>query len=561
MITDIPLIFAAGDANSPMWGVLFQILVVIGAALVSGMVFERFKQSAILGYLVAGMILGPGCLGIVSEKSGVAVMAELGVSLLLFAIGLEFSAKRLMRLGPIAIGGGCLQVGLTLTIAALVAKFAGLDWKPAIAIGAAVSLSSTACVLRLLIDRAEIDSVHGRTILGILLLQDVAVVPLVLLVTMLGGGGTIAQMGIEMSKAVGLIIVLIAGFLALSRWVLPRALKHLSMSRDRELLVLLAVFLAIGSAWAAHSFHLSPALGAFIAGMMLAESPFATQIRSDIGALRILFVTLFFMSVGMLGDPVWMSQHFIAVGIVTLAVMLGKCLIISLITFAFRLPIAYAFASGAALAQVGEFGIVIAGIANGSELFDEYLFHLIVSSILVSLLVTPFLVNFALAGGRQIQSLIRKEGSEPSGPSEPVPHEDDTDRVILIGFGPSGQNVGSELLRRENTQTLVIDFRASNVDLARSMGFKAEPGDATNMEFMIHHGVSTAKAIVISIPDHRTSVQITQSVRAINPSIAIVVRARYHSLVPDLEEAGATAVIDEEYFTGKRLATAVRALI
>ncbi|KAG1647521.1 K(+) efflux antiporter 5 [Nymphon striatum] len=343
---------------------------------------------------------------------------------------------RLFRLGPIAIGGGCLQVVLTLGLAALVAKLAGLDWKPAIAVGAAVALSSTACVLRLLIDRAEIDSVHGRTILGILLLQDVAVVPLVLLVTMLGGSGTIGQMGVEMSKAIGLIILLIAGFLSLSKWVLPHALKHLSMSRDRELLVLLAVFLAIGSAWAAHAFNLSPALGAFIAGMMLAESPFATQIRSDIGALRILFVTLFFTSVGMLGNPVWIYENMVAVGIVTLALILGKCLIITVITRLFRLPLAYAFASGAALAQVGEFGIVIAGIANSSELFDNYLFHLIVSSTLVSLLITPFLVNSALSGGKRLQNLFHKENVEIAAEATDV--SDGKERVILIGFGPAG---------------------------------------------------------------------------------------------------------------------------
>ena len=220
--------------------------------------------------------------------------------------------------------------------------------------------------LRLLIDRAEIDSVHGRTTLGILLLQDVAVVPLVLLVTMLGGTGSLGQMGIELSKALGLIAVLVLGFLFLSRWVLPHALKHLSMSRDRELLVLLAVFLAIGSAWAAHAFNLSPALGAFIAGMMLAESPFATQIRSDISALRILFVTLFFTSVGMLGDPVWISQHFPAVALVTIAIVIGKCLIITIIALAFRLPLSHSFAAGVSLAQVGEFGIVVAGIASGT---------------------------------------------------------------------------------------------------------------------------------------------------------------------------------------------------
>ncbi|MDF1814406.1 MAG: cation:proton antiporter [Verrucomicrobiales bacterium] len=556
---------AAAAHDSPVWNVLFQLLAVLGIALIAGVLFERFRQSAILGYLVAGMIVGPGVLGVVSGESSVSAMAELGVSLLLFAIGLEFSAKRLLRLGPVAVGGGSLQVMITLGCAAGIVKIFGLEWKPAFAVGAAVALSSTACVLRLLIDQAEIDSVHGRTALGILLLQDVAVVPLVLLVSMLGGGGSPAQMGIELAKALGLIIVLVAAFLGLSRWILPMVLRHLSMSRDRELLVLLAVVLAIGSAWSAHAFHLSPALGAFAAGMMLAESPFANQIRSEISSLRILFVTLFFTSVGMLGDPVWISQNLPVVLLTATTLIVGKGLIIALIASCFRIPLKYAFATGATLSQVGEFGIVIAGIAKGSGLFDEYLFHLIVSATLVSLFLTPYLVRYAIPGGTWLQSLLRKgekeQGITPAFPDEVDPGAIPKERVIIVGFGPSGRNVGKELLRRENTETLVIDFRQSNVDLARSMGLKAEPGDATSMEYLLHHGIERANAIVISIPDHQTSVQIVRAVRAMNSGISIIVRGRYHSLVKDLEDAGATQVIDEEYHTGKRLASAVRAAL
>ena len=561
---------AASSPDSPVWAVLFQLLAVLGIALIAGVLFERLRQSAILGYLIAGMVVGPGVLGVISEESGVLAMAELGVSLLLFSIGLEFSAKRLLGLGPIAIIGGTLQVGITMGISALTVKLLGLEWDSAIAVGATVALSSTACVLRLLIDRAEIDSVSGRTALGILLLQDVAVVPLVLLVTMLGGSGSLGQMGIEIARAIGLIAVLVAGFMGLSRWVLPHILKHLSMARDRELLVLLTVVLAIGSAWSAHAFGLSAALGAFVAGVMLAESPFATQVRSDISSLRILFVTLFFTSVGMLGDPVWTSQHFPAVLVTTLVLIFGKALIITVIARVFRLPLSQAFASGITLAQVGEFGVVIAGIAKGNGLFDDYVFHLVVSSTLVSLLLTPFLVRFALPCGQRLQALLAKVRGKPENFSQSLDGDDDEEisdqqssleRVIIVGFGPSGQNVGHELLRRENTETLVIDFRQPNVDLARSMGLKAEPGDATNMELLLHHGITRADVIVIAIPDHHTSVQIVRAVRASNPNITIIVRGRYHSLVKDLEDAGATVVIDEEYYTGERLAAAVGAAL
>jgi CPA2 family monovalent cation:H+ antiporter-2 len=300
---------ANANAESEVWEVLFQLLALLGASLVIGMLFERFRQPAILGYLIAGMLLGPQGFGVVSRDSGVPVIAELGISLLLFAIGLEFSARRLIRLGPIAGLGGSLQVITTLALATGAGLLVGVDLKAALCLGAAIALSSTACVLRLLTDRAELDSVHGRASLGILLLQDIAVVPLVLFVTMLTGGGGIAGMFTGLAKALGLILALVAGFRLLAGWVIPPLMKQLSLSRDRELLVLLAVVLAIGSALAAHSLALSPALGAFIAGMMLAESPFATQIRADVGGLRILFITLFFASVGMLGDPAWIVAH------------------------------------------------------------------------------------------------------------------------------------------------------------------------------------------------------------------------------------------------------------
>ncbi|MEM9016526.1 MAG: cation:proton antiporter, partial [Verrucomicrobiota bacterium] len=487
--------------------------------------------------------------------------AELGVSLLLFAIGLEFSAKRLIGLGPAAIYGGTFQVCLTLGVGACLAHLAGLGLKASIAVGATVALSSTACVLRLLIDRAELDAPHGKTALGVLLLQDVAVVPLFLLVAMLGGEGSITEMTFGMLKAIGLVLALIVVFSLLSRFVLPKVMRELSIARDRELLVLLSVVLAVGSALAAHALELSPALGAFLAGMLLAESPFASQIRSDIGGLRIIFITLFFASVGMLGDPAWIANHWPAVIGMTALIVCGKALVVTAIALFFGLPLRHAIASGVVLAQVGEFGVVIAGTAVESELISSYCFRLLVSSTILTLFLTPLLTRIALPLGIRIRRLTRR--GKPMAPDDISEKLASSQRplVFVVGFGPSGRRVANGLRGDPETTTVIVEMNQNNVDMARSMGHHAVLGDASSLEFLIHHGISDAFAVVITIPDHRGSVRIVESVKTLNPSAIIVARARYHAFVGELERAGATVTVDEEYLTGRRLQRTISDLL
>lgn len=557
------LFIAAGTGDtSAVWPILLQLVLLLLVALCIGMLFERFGQSAILGYLLAGTIMGPAVLNIVDEESGVPILAELGVSMLLFAIGLEFSVKRLMQLGDIAVIGGSIQVVSTLFLAALVCMASGLSTPVALAVGAMIALSSTACVLRVLTDRAELDSIHGRSALGILLLQDVAVVPLVLLVSMLGGSGGAGEMAIAFLEGIGFIVLMIGGFFLLSHYLLPGILKNLSFSRDRELLILLAVILALGSASVAHFLDISPALGAFIAGIMLAESPFATQIRADISALRSLFITLFFTSVGMLGDPVWIFHHALEVGLVVGVIVLGKATVISMIAVVLKRPLKHAIATGVSLAQVGEFGVVIAGIAHHDELIPDELFRLLVSSTLISLFATPLLVKSALFVGSGMASYFSGLNLYQSSPEPGESGKDESSRfsIFVVGYGPSGQCVAEDL-EKNGRDFIVIDLREPNIELARTRGHTAELGDATNPELLLHHGITEASAVVITVPDHRAVSHIVSVVRDLAPGIGIIARARYHPFVSDLEKAGATVVVDEEFVTGRRLASAARALI
>lgn len=540
------------------WNIVTDALVLITGALVLGIVFERLRQFAILGYLVAGTLLGPNMLGWVeSEMEVLRAMAEIGVALLLFAIGLEFSLKRLIRIGPVGLGGGTIQVALTCGLGALAGMAMGVGGKAGIAIGAIAALSSTACVIRMLLDRAAIESGYGRGAVGILLLQDVAVVPLVLAVTLLGGEGSIGSMLWTLGRAIGGIFGLIVAFRLLSYYVLSRVFDTSTVARNRELSILLAVVTAVGAAWAAHALDLSPALGAFVAGIMLAETPFAVQVRSDIGALKTLFVTLFFASVGMLGNPGWIAAHWVAVFGVVGLIVAGKAALIALIGLIFRVRPRDAVAMGVCLAQVGEFSFLLAELSFRGGVFDEYLFRLMVSATLVTLLLTPYLVAGAPHLGGWAARRLLSGVADAQTQAHRAAHDDVHARpmhghVVMIGFGPSGVRA-AEVMRDRGVPVLVIDLHPINTRLAQEMGFTAQVGDATSPDVLDHAHVSDAVAVAIMIPEHRVVEQLIHHVKTLAPHVPIVARCRYHRFAHDIEQAGARAVLDEEELVGRRV--------
>ncbi|MGD8257361.1 MAG: cation:proton antiporter, partial [Desulfobacterales bacterium] len=367
-----------------------EIVLLLTVAFVLGAIAQKLKQSAIIGYLLAGAVVGP----LLFNAGAVRQVAELGVALLLFSIGLEFSFSRLRKLGSIALKGGTLQVIISLVLfAILLIPF--IDLSKAIAQGAMAALSSTAVVLRVLVDRAAIDSIHGRNALGILLLQDIAVVTLVLLVTVLTKGGSIGEVALHLGKTLGGALILVVVFYTLFYHLVPRILMAQGLFANRELVVLLAIIIALGSVWGAHSLGLSPALGAFLAGMLLAESPFATQIRSDIVSIRTLFVTLFFTSVGMLADPLWLVQHLHWVIVGLLLVFGIKTPIVYAIASFFKNGPVHALSTGLTLAQIGEFSFVLAAAAHEGALIDSDQFALVVSITILSLLMAPYMVSNA----------------------------------------------------------------------------------------------------------------------------------------------------------------------
>lgn len=540
-----------------LWNTLLDVLLLLLTAMVLGGVFERLRQNALLGYLAAGTALGPHAFNLIPNYEVITSIAELGVALLLFSIGLEFSWRKLRSLGAIAFGGGTLQILSTIVLSAWAATTFGMDLRQAFAVGATIALSSTAVVMRLLADRAEIDSVHGRNALGILLLQDVAVVPLVLAVTVLAGEGTVAEMGWGMARAVGAATLLATTLLVVLKYLLPRLLHTREATVNRDLPILLAMVTAVGCAWGSHALGLSPVLGAFVGGMILAETPFATQIRSDVAPLKTIFVTLFFSSIGMLANPAWATANWATVAALAAAVVFGKLTVVSVVARVFRSPAQHSVATGLCLAQIGEFSFVLAEVSRSGQLISSDLFELMIAVTVVTLFLTPYFVAMA---PRSARLFVRD--SARSSPQCQLPGEDRSgarlrDHIVIVGFGPAGKTAAKELLKEE-LPLAVVELNPNLAESVRALGIPVAIGDATRLETLEQADVESAKAIAITVPDPATAQQITRQLHSMVPRTPIIARSRYHRYSADLVRAGASGIADEETEVGLRIASKLR---
>jgi CPA2 family monovalent cation:H+ antiporter-2 len=345
---------------------------------------------------------------------------------------------------------------------------------------------------------------------------------------------------------------MVALFYLLFCWMVPRVLISGGLHANRELVILLAILAATGSTWCAHAIGLSPALGAFLAGMLLGGSPFATQIRSDVGSLRTLFVTLFFTSIGMLMEPIWLLDYGPTAFAAVALVICIKTAIIYFIGRWFDLSRRYALASGLTLSQIGEFSFVLATAAREGNLIDSQLFALVVTVNILSLFAAPYLVSYALPLADAILRRLPQRKTESA--QEPTDKEKEQHpTVIVIGYGPAGRQV-SEALRENGLTPGIIELNPNAIHRARDMGFHIHIGDATSSDMLTHAGVPTALAVIVTIPDPRTARDITAAVRTLAPRAHLIVRSRFQRACQDLKNAGATTVVDEENTVGRLLA-------
>ena len=524
------------------WNMLLQIILLLLACLLAGSLMAYLKQSPIVGYLLAGMVMGgPGSMAIVKAEQQIESIAELGVALLLFSLGLEFSWKRVIGLGKSTLLCGAAQVVVTLLLATMCCRLSGMTTVTSIAIGAMICLSSTAAVLRVLVDRGEMDSHSGRNSLAVLLVQDMAVVPLAILIPLLAEGGEPAAIASRIAGILMAAFVIICSLYFLMNYVAVRALQSASFGRNRELTVLLSIIVGLGATWAAHAAKLSPALGAFVAGMFLGNSKFAVQIRADVSSLRIVLLTLFFGAVGMIADPVWMFKNLPTVLSLAAVILVGKAAIIWGLFRLFGHAPGVSLSTGLCLCQVGEFAFVLGSEARTGKILSDTQYSAVVSASIVTLMVTPWLISVA---PKLSVWLNRRRGSAPAHDSKDSQNHPQCE-VLVIGFGPAGRGAVRGLQQMRD-RVLVLELSSAGVASAEALGFRAVIGDASSADVLEHLHLEDVRVVAITLPSREDALAILNLIRTIAPEATKIVRSRHQLYMEEFLNAGADVVLGDE---------------
>jgi CPA2 family monovalent cation:H+ antiporter-2 len=521
---------------------LIEVVVLLALAAAALATTERLRLPSIVGFLIVGAVAGPGGLGLVAEPDRVRDLAEFGVVFLLFEIGLELPLERLRNLWrPVLVGGG-FQVAASLAIVAWLAHASGLQWPTSLVIGAAVSMSSTAIVLRLLADEGQIDAPGGQLAVAVLLLQDLAIVPILLMVPLLAGGaGDLADLGVAIGK-MGIALAVV-GF---GVWFLvPRVLDRVAQSRSGELFSLLAILIVLGSAWVAEELGLTLAVGAFLAGMAASASPYAHQLFSEVVPLRGVLLGIFFTAIGMFFGP---GQIIEAPGQLVgdvLLIMIGKFLIIvTAATLLLRRSLRVGLEAGLALCQVGEFSFVLLGVAGEVGLMPPVLSQRFIAAAIVTLLISPFLIRYAPSISGWISERLNHPGA--TLPTAPHARKGSEPRVVVIGFGPAGQTL-VRLLRSLDVPFVAVDANPSSALEAERRDEPILYGDATRPQVLAHLRVAEARLVAVAISDPLATRRIVSRIRSMAPTTPILARTRYVREVDRLSAAGANVVVAEEF--------------
>lgn len=525
---------------------LQDLLVLLLASVPIAFIFQRLRLPTIVGFMITGVLIGPNALGLIKDVHAIEVLAEIGVALLLFTIGLEFSLRRMLETKRLVLLGGGLQIILTTLLVTGIANLLGRPFYEAVFFGFLFALSSTAIVLKSYIDRAEIDAPHGRAAVGILLFQDLSIVPMMLMIPVLSGEGTSAA---KIALTLGVAVAAIGIIVFAARTIVPYLLYHIVRLRSPEVFVISVVLLSLGTSWLTLQAGLSLALGAFIAGIVLSESEYSHQIVADILPFRDVFNSLFFMSIGMLLSLSALWSDVLIVLAWVAALTIGKALLVLAVMRLLGYSLRISITTGLGLAQIGEFSFILAKAGLPEGLLSEPDYQRFLAASILSMIAAPFLIKAAPRIGYALQSVFAR-GSllEPSVNGFEGQEPDLRGHVVIIGYGLNGRNL-ARVLRRTGVPYVVMELNAEAVREATERGERIVYGDATRKEVLHHIRLEHARIVVLAISDPVASRHTVCLARQLNPDIHIIVRTRYMTEISELRELGANEVIPEEFET------------
>lgn len=528
---------------------LNQLVVVFTLAVGVILICHRLRVPSIIGLLFTGALTGPHGLGIVTEVQPVELLAEIGVILLLFSIGLELSLRELARMRRFVLVGGLLQVGITIAAISGLTSVMGHSGRESLVIGLLVSLSSTAVLLKLLQERREVEAPYGKASLGILIFQDIAAVPMVLALPFIAGQTPAGNQSltwtlIRAALLVGIVVIA-------SAKLIPPLLHEVARVRSREVFSLTVVVLCFSVALFTHSLGLSLALGAFLAGLLIADSEYSHEALSNIFPFRDIFTSIFFVSVGMLLDGSFLLDNWALVTLACILVIAIKAFVAAIAVYAVGLPLKTCAFAGLALAQVGEFSFVIAKVALGISVLSDSSYQLFLSVSLISMALVPVMLRLAPRLSESLDTLpfpdiIKNGWMSPT--TEPPRGSTLHDHLIIVGFGVNGRNV-ARAAQTAQIPYVVIETNPETVKSERLLGHPIHYGDAAQEHILLGQSIETARVLVVAISDSGGTRRIVSLARRLNPAVYIIARTRLVEDTEPLYAQGANEVIPEEFET------------
>ncbi|MBI5682866.1 MAG: cation:proton antiporter [Deltaproteobacteria bacterium] len=522
---------------------LRDIVILFAASIIVLVIFHRIGLPTIIGFLVTGILIGPYGLRLVTNVESVELLAQIGIVLLLFTIGMELSIASIKRVGREVIGVGSFQIIFTAALVVIIANLLNISLPVSILLGFVIAHSSTAIILKILDDRGEIDSPHGRLALSICIVQDLSVIPMVIILQGLGGtqDATLTYIVKTLLYAV-LSIILV---LLLSYILAPRLIHQVVKLRSREVFILTILFVCLGIAWFTSRLGLPIALGAFIAGIVISESEYSHQITAEILPFKDVFTSLFFISIGMLLELNYFISNIHKILPISVGIIVFKTFIIVAAGQILRYPLRMIIIVGLGLSNIGEFSFLLMKIGETYGLMSKDLYQTLLASSIVTMAVTPFLFQKSQEIALSIANIFRIRESKLSEPSRKTTL---TDHVIIVGYGLNGQNL-ARVLKDGGIHYIVMDIDINRIRKAKKEGHRAIFGDASHPEVMKKVGIGNARMVVVAISDPVTTRRTVRISRDINSSVYIIVRTRYTEEVQELYKLGANQVIAEEFET------------